>query len=434
MERLANNRHVIQADAGDPAQYPGAEALLLIDIDPSLPPAAHPLSATTSEPEELSAADAAHATFPPAALDGRWNPLPPMLPAPDLLADWLQQDTGLPDLSRLAVREDDQGQQWVVLYEYTVDSAGGPEGEWKGQAEQWHLIHSWLLNAAHYRPAMDFLASRTLMGRWMPEIPSRHGIYLADLPRRPIEREDRDHEMRFIDYGTDTDTPTPDSSSPTTQPPARPRLRTMTGDDVTQAREYLDNLLDTLGYRDGDGATREQQLHELAERWSTTPDTNSAAPPPTTIPSDIARHTHGRPLHAVPAVQEYNWSASGHDCSLDAPVNLSLPSHQLLNGADLMRNPDNGDWHTSDGTRVVRALTSHRPTGTIDTLLARRDSLDERLRALNSALVLGLFGERQPRTTGLTRWREYSQTAGFQSGHEPTVQEQLTRIRVNLNP
>ncbi|WP_430379399.1 NACHT domain-containing protein [Streptomyces sp. B1-3] len=434
VERLANHRHVIQADAGDPPQYPSAEALLLIDIDPTLPPAAHPLSGTTtSEAEEAATADAAHATFPPTALDGRWNPPPPALPAPGQLADWLQQDTGLPDLGRLAVREDDQGQQWVVLYESTVDSVGGTEGEWKGQAEQWHLIHSWLLDAAHYQPAMDFLASRTLMGRWMPEIPSRHGIYLADLPQRPHDREDRDQEMRFIDYGADTDTPTPDSASPAPQPPARPRRRAMTGGDVTQAREYLDNLLGELGYRDGDGSTRERQLHELAERWST-PDTDTTTPPPATNPREIARDSDGQPLHAVPAVQEYNWSASGHDCSLDAPVNLSLPSHQLLNGAGLRRDPANGDWYTSDGTRIVRALTGQRPTGTIDTLLARKDWLEQRLRTLNSALVLGLFGERQPRTTDLTQWREYSQTAGLQPGHGPTVQEQLTCIRVNLNP
>lgn len=432
VEHLANHRHVIQADAGDPARYPGAEALLLIDIDPTLPPAAHPLSpATTAEPEETATADAAHATFPPTPLDGRWNPPPPVLPATDRLADWLQQDAGLPDLGRLAVREDDQGRQWVVLYEYVVDSVGGPEGQWKGQAEQWHLIHSWLLDTAHYRPAMDFLATRTLMGRWMPEIPSRHGIYLADLPQRPLEREDGDHAMRFIDYGADTDTPAPDSASPAPRPPARPRRRAMTGDDVTQAREYLDHFLDELGY--GDGNAREQQLHELAERWRQTPDTDSAAPPAETDPRDIARDTDGRPLQAVPAVQEYNWSASGLDCSLDAPVGLSLPSHRLLQGADLTRDPDNGDWYTSDGTRVVRALTGQRPTGAIDTLLVSRDWLEQRLRTLNATLILGLFGERQPRTTDLTRWREYSQTAGLQSGHEQTIQKQLTRIKVNRN-
>ncbi|MFJ8719463.1 hypothetical protein ACIRD9_40910 [Streptomyces violaceus] len=85
------------------------------------------------------------------------------------------------------------------------------------------------------------------------------------------------------------------------------------------------------------------------------------------------------------------------------------------------------------GTRVVWALTGRRPTGTIDTLLVRRDWLEQRLHTLDAALVLGLFGERQPRTTSLTQWREYSQTAGLQPGQELTVQEQLTRIKINRN-
>ncbi|WP_125526239.1 hypothetical protein, partial [Streptomyces sp. WAC 05379] len=232
VERLANHRHLIQRDAGDPALYTGAEDLLLLDIDPSLPPAAHPLSpSTTTVPQRAAAAKASHATFPLAAMDGRWNPPAPVLPAPDQFTEWLQQSSGLPDLGRLAIRDDDQGQQWVALYEYAVDSVGGPEREWNGQAEQWHLIHSWLLDSAHHRPAMEFLAARTLIGRWMPEIPSRHGIYLADLPQRPHDREDRDHEMRFIDYGADTDAPAPDSS-PEPPPTARPRRRGMTADGV----------------------------------------------------------------------------------------------------------------------------------------------------------------------------------------------------------
>ncbi|MDX3524822.1 hypothetical protein [Streptomyces scabiei] len=426
VERLANHRHVIQAHAGDPARYPGAEALLLLDIDPTLPPAAHPLSPTTASEPRDAAVEAAYATFPPAALDGRWNPPQPVLPESDQLADWLQHDRGLPDLGKLTVREDDQDEQWIVLYEYVTDSVGGPE--WKGQAEQWHLIHSWLLDEAHYQPAMDFLASRTLMGRWMPEIPSRYGIYLADIPRRAPAQDDRDYELRFIDY--DTDSPASDDSI-AARPPARAQRRVMTGDDVTVAREYLDHFLRELGY--SPSGTREEQMLELAEHWNRPPDSD-ATPEPQTNPHEVACDNDGRPLHAWPTVQEYNWSASDTDCSLDAPVGLSLPSHRLLHGAGLNRDPDTGDWYTSEGTLVVRALTGHRPTGSLDTLLARKDWLEQRLRTLNTTLIVGLFGERRPRTTDhLTQWREYSQTAGLQPGHAQTVQKPLTRIKVNRN-
>ncbi|MFD0009187.1 hypothetical protein ACFVJ4_43610 [Streptomyces sp. NPDC127178] len=275
---------------------------------------------------------------------------------------------------------------------------------------------------------MDFLASRTLMGRWMPEIPSWHGIYLADFPQRIPEEDGRDHEMRFIDYGADADTPVPDSAN-APMSPTRPARRAMTDTEDESIREYLDQLLGRLGQ--GHSATREQQLHELAELWGATPSAEMPAPAPAADPREIAYDSDGQPLQAAPAAQEYNWDASGHDCSLDAPVGLSMPSNQLLDGAGLTRDPDNGDWYTSEGTRVVRALTGRRPTGTIDTLIARRDWLEQRLLNLDATLILGLFGERQPRTTELTRWREYSQTAGLQPGHEPAAQVQLTRLKVN---
>ncbi|MFI6085757.1 hypothetical protein ACIBBB_33260 [Streptomyces sp. NPDC051217] len=35
----------------------------------------------------------------------------------------------------------------------------------------------------------------------------------------------------------------------------------------------------------------------------------------------------------------------------------------------------------------MRALTGHRPTGTVDTLIVRRDWLDQRLLTLNATLI-----------------------------------------------
>jgi hypothetical protein len=51
-----------------------------------------------------------------------------------------------------------------------------------------------------------------------------------------------------------------------------------------------------------------------------------------------ARPHHRRlPLRAYPAFQEYSWSSSGHDCSMEAPAGLALPCTRLMNGAG--RNP-----------------------------------------------------------------------------------------------
>ncbi|MES9810732.1 hypothetical protein [Streptomyces cinereoruber] len=427
VERLANHRYMIQRYAGDPAQYPGAGSLLMLDIDPTLPPAAHPLSSTAGERDSAAAAEARHATFPLTALDGRWNPPQPALPTSDRLSDWLLQENGLPDLITFTVRADSHGQEWVTLYEYVVDSVGG--AEWKGQAEQWHFIHSWLLEEGHYQPALDFLAQRTLMGRWMPEIPSWHGVYLADLPQLDPERSARDDEMRFIDYADDTDAP-PADTHPLEQPPTSGELKTTPEGNLAEAHEYISYLLGELR---GEAPTQQQQLDELAARLSKPPSTHSTPPQVQTEAGQLACDADGQPLRAIPAVQEYNWSASGHDCSLDAPAGLSLPSAQLLHGTGLRPDPDNGDWYTREGTKVVRALTGHRSTGTISSLLIRRDWLEQRLRSLRATLLLGLFGERRPRTAELTQWREYSQTAGLWPGQELTVQEQLTRVRFNRN-
>ena len=44
-----------------------------------------------------------------------------------------------------------------------------------------HIQHSWLVTDAQYSDVLQFLSNRSLMGRWMPEPGSPHGIYLADL-------------------------------------------------------------------------------------------------------------------------------------------------------------------------------------------------------------------------------------------------------------
>jgi hypothetical protein len=437
VERLANHRHMKNRPSSDFARYPGAGPLLLTDIDPTLPPAAHPLSDPAEEDDPGD--EDRYATFAPAVLDGRWNPPAPALPSRDQITEWINDTDHLPDLAQLGIRNLD-GTSWIVLNEYATDHASGRD--WSGQAEQWHIQHSWLVADAYYRQVLGFLRDRSLMGRWMPEAPTRHGVYLSDLPL-PEDDTERGylHELRIVDYATVDDT--------TPHVPVR-RAQTAHTSGVADADATAENapaadpetpptgdymgLLAHLAARRSPPRPEDRirDLHHLAARWAEPP--SPPADEPEGRSAHLAYATDGTVLQAEPTVQEYSWSGSGHDCSLDAPAGLVLPCTRLLTGSGLRRDPDGGDWYTPDGTRVVRALHGSRPTGEVTTLLARRDWLQQRLDALGMRLVLGLFGERQPRTTDhLRQWREYSQTAGLEPSQPLNPNPRITRVRHNTD-
>ncbi|UUU45183.1 hypothetical protein [Streptomyces sp. NBC_00162] len=403
VERLANHRHMKHGPTSEFAYYPGATALFLTDIDPLLPPAPHPLSEPVDAfptPDE----DTRHDTFRPTVLDNRWNPPAPSLPARERFEEWLESTEDLPNLAQLGARTLDDA-DWIVLNEYASDHAPGKD--WTGQAEQWHIMHSWLVDDAQHEQVMEFLKPRSLMGRWMPEPVAWRAVYLGELPL-PEDDTDGDNTLSHTDYTTgDTESPTAPNSAPET---------TGSDDDSHTAAdpsrledEEILNLLDL--YKAGRDKTilsdedRLANLYKLGVQWS-------ELPPSPAFFRRFARTTDGSPLRAYPASQEYSWSSSGHDCSIEAPAGLTLPCTRLMNEAGLRRDPDNGNWHTSEGHLVVQALRGTRPTGTISTLLVRRDWLTQRLEQLQMRLVLGMFGERQPRTSDRLRtWREYSQTA-----------------------
>ncbi|MDX2649744.1 hypothetical protein PV341_40505 [Streptomyces sp. PA03-1a] len=433
IERLANHRHMATSRVQDFAHYPGAAALLLTDIDPTLPPAGHPLSGLAGEHDQATHSSR-YATFPPAQMDGTWHAPAPALPPISQIDDWINNTDDLPDLSRLGVRTID-GVQWVVLNEYATDHA--PGRDWSGQAEQWHIQHSWLVAASYTRQVQEFLRDRSLMGRWMPEPATRHRIYLGDFPL-PEATSDTQHELRIVNYDTE------EGDKPRPTPRARPRRASGTDDaapseDVpsTDSASQPENDYAALLHRlTGRGPTRGpedrlQALQDLAARWSAPPEPQPLEPQ--ARDPHIAYATDGTTLQAVPGVQEYSWESTGHDCSLDSPAGLTLPCAALLAGSDLHRDPDGGNWYTTDGTQVVRALNGYRPTGEVTTLLVQREWLQQRLTSLKVDLVLGLFGERQPRTSNhLRTWREYSQTAALDPRGKPlTATPHITRVRHN---
>jgi hypothetical protein len=404
VERLANHQHMKPGPRADFTSYPGPDPLFLTDIDPTLPPAAHPLSVL----EDSDRDDRHLATFPSSALDGCWNPPTPFLPDRDGLDDWIAGTEQLPDLTRMGLRTID-AIGWVVLNEYVSDHTGGTD--WNGQAEQWHLLHSWLVEKKHFPQALAFLADKTLMGRWMPESREWHNVFLADLPLPEVE--DACCELHFVDY---------DAAQEQNPPAPQKGTQPQSGADSPPHTDEIADLLMhyTTGRRQQPPLTKEDQLknlENLADHWSSAPSVEPARQ--AAHHSRTARAADGMALQAVPTIQEYSWSASGRDCSLDAPAHLNLPCTRLLTGTDLQRHPDNGDWYTPNGQAVVRALRGYRPTGSVTTLLIRHDWLQKRLQVLDMRLVVGLFGERQPRSTDRLRtWREFSQTAGLQpQGH-----------------
>ncbi|MFJ6480052.1 hypothetical protein ACIQK6_07940 [Streptomyces sp. NPDC091682] len=403
VERLANHRHMKHGPTRQFTYYPGAAALYLTDIDPTLPPAPHPLS----EPVDAVPApdaDTRHDTFRPTVLDNQWNPPAPSLPERDRLEEWIEGTEELPDLAQLGSRTLG-GAVWVVLNEYVSDHAAGKD--WTGQAEQWHIVHSWLVEDAQHEQVMEFLSSRSLMGRWMPEPPAWHAVYLGELPMLEHDTDDG-NTLSHPDYAIgDSEPPATPNGGPVTSE-ADSGSPTVVDPSNLDDEEIFDLLEQFKGRRTKTALTDEDRLanlHKLAAQWS------KPLPVPAS-PERFARTTDGSPLRAYPAFQEYSWSSSGHDCSMEAPAGLALPCTRLMNGAGLYRDPDNGNWHTSEGQLVVRALRGTRPTGTINTLLVRRDWLTERLEQLQMRIVLGMFGERQPRSSDhLRTWREYSQTA-----------------------
>jgi hypothetical protein len=249
------------------------------------------------------------------------------------------------------------------------------------------------------------------MGRWMPESREWHNVFLADLPLPEVE--DACCELHFVDY---------DAAQEQNPPAPQKGTQPQSGADSPPHTDEIADLLMhyTTGRRQQPPLTKEDQLknlENLADHWSSAPSVEPARQ--AAHHSRTARAADGMALQAVPTIQEYSWSASGRDCSLDAPAHLNLPCTRLLTGTDLQRHPDNGDWYTPNGQAVVRALRGYRPTGSVTTLLIRHDWLQKRLQVLDMRLVVGLFGERQPRSTDRLRtWREFSQTAGLQpQGH-----------------
>ncbi|MET8081978.1 hypothetical protein [Streptomyces sp. NPDC005303] len=436
VERLANHHHPHRHSEDDPAEYPGAARLSLLDIDPTLPPARHPIAETDDE-EARNEAD--YATFPPANPADPLAPPIPALPDDDGIDAWINQPDNLPGLEELGVRADSEGREWVVLDEQTTDDHDGRG--WnitRGQAEQWHHIRSWTVSDAQLTSLLAWLEGRSLMNRLMPERLDRHSLLFADFPTVPGPWMDPEPDAWHVHtFQHQEQQPDLQGSVDLDDADGDEELAISETDPVpAAAADYGDALAIWRRKRE---ERQSESLADLAQQWADGPvadkddwlERTLAAQPQSQI--DRATDPAGQPVAAVPTTQTYSWSSQSSDCSLDAPVSVTLLSDPLLRDSGLQRDPDLPLWYDAEGRLQVQYLSWDRPTGSASSLLVSRAWLEQRLQRLGFCLVQGILGERQTVTPERPRiWREFSQAAGHTAQGQRTPGTTVTALRRSL--
>jgi hypothetical protein len=269
----------------------------------------------------------------------------------------------------------------------------------------------------------------------MPDGPDRHSLLFADFPTVPgpwTDPEPDSWHVSTFQYeehepaqdAPDTSDDDDDLASPETAP--GPAADAETVDALAMWRKKREKR-------------QAESLVELAEQWADGPvddkddwlERTLAAQPQGRI--DRATDTAGQPVTAIPTDQTYNWSAQSSDCSLDAPVSVTLLNDPLLRDSGLRRDPDRPCWYDADGHLQVQYLTWDRPSGTAHSLLASREWLEQQLQRIGHCLVQGMLGERQ--TVAAEHpftWREFSQSAGHTARGRRTSGTTVTALRKSL--
>ncbi|MER7278013.1 hypothetical protein ABT369_26580 [Dactylosporangium sp. NPDC000244] len=422
-ERLINHYHVNGLDNAAEPDLVAAWQRDQRDLDPSLPPAPHPMH--LDEDQGPDPADH-RATFPLAEPEGFWLPPQPELPDVHAVDDWITGTESIPPLEDTAERHDEQRTPWVVLSEYASDTTDGLgfRGQ-TGQADQSYSIDSWLVAADHAELAFDFLRKRTLFDARMPDASHTYRRYLGELPKPDSDGrnvDDIDSELRFVNYDATPQSVVDYDDAPQAEG-QRPRavghrVAKLVRSDLEQDAKLI-GLAQLWSGETGEehaGAASDAEVDDfdpISQLYGLVLDrANNDANDSTDDLVYFCRDAHGAPVRLIPATQEYVGEAVTTDCSLDVTVNVTLPSDVLLNGADLTQHPDRTDWYDVSGQCVATHRRTRRPTGTINTLLVRTDWLDERLRSTGFGLLVGMKANRQPTATDTLRhWAELSQTA-----------------------
>ena len=443
IERLANHQHMHQEGPHDPPGYPGAAQMSLLDLDPTLPPARHRFdNRTFPNDQDRTVAE----TFPKVSASEFWVPTSPILPDQGYLGTWIS-DAEVPNLTFLGTRTDPQtGRKWVVLHEYASDTFTS-QSPYNEQSEQWHILHSWTVPNLQRRSLMKFLENRSLMGRWMPEPPDRHRMYLTEFPTEPgpwTDPEDGAWQVKTFRYEADDENPTRSGNEvdSTQADVGNQELSAVVAAyaGTSPSVDDVDGINPIHAWRGRQEATRQDRLLRLAESWETGPVPQEdwleslLAKQAKTAHIDEAMGPGKGHIIASPTSQGYNWSGQGYDCSIDSSVNILLPSDILLRGSGLRREPDGTRWFDSNGYPQVQYLETDRATGRVNALIVGEAWLLDRLAQLGLALIQGTLGEL--RATDGDRmgdppreWREFSQTASVQCNGERRYGPMISEVK-----
>ncbi|MER6014878.1 hypothetical protein [Streptomyces bluensis] len=319
-----------------------------------------------------------------------------------------------------------------------------------GKKYQWMALHElverlanhrhphrtcWIVSDDQFTSLLTRLEGRALTHRMMPDGPDRHSLLFADFPTVPGPWTDPEPDSWHVStFQHDEHEPAQDApaasdddddlASPETAP--GPAADAETVDALTMWRKKREKR-------------QAASLVDLAEQWADGPVDDKddwleralAAQPQGRIdrPTDPA----GQPVTAIPTDQTYSWSAQSSDCSLDAPVSVTLLNDPLLRDSGLRRDPDRPCWYDADGHLQVQYLTWDRPSGTAYSLLASREWLEQLLQRIGHCLVQGMFGERQ--TVAAEHpfaWREFSQSAGHTARGRRTSGAAVTALKRSL--
>lgn len=178
--RIADNFHMEDEWGEKPVTYQGPWQFYGRDIDPTLPPA--PRLRDEDGVENLGA------TYPCDAATAWWIPDGPNYSGddPPEQAGWATGPDDIPNMESLVRRTSPDQTEWVVLqayYNWDEQIADGQEREDRPQRDMWSHIYSWIVRRSEARTLFDFLGSRSLMNRWMPQgLEITDDAYVPEMP------------------------------------------------------------------------------------------------------------------------------------------------------------------------------------------------------------------------------------------------------------